>query len=63
MRPLTPEHREFLKAYDPAITKLVTAARKLVLEEAPESIELIYDAYSAVSAGYTFTGNWSCSAT
>jgi hypothetical protein len=59
MRPLTAEHRKFLEPYDPAITRLVIAARKLVLEEAPESIELIYDAYSAVSAGYTFTGKQS----
>jgi len=56
MRPLTAEHRKFLQPYGPAITRLVAAARKIVLEEAPESIELIYDAYSAVSAGYSFTG-------
>jgi hypothetical protein len=28
----------------------------MVLEEAPEAIELIYDAYNAVVAGYSFTG-------
>jgi hypothetical protein len=56
MRPLTAEHRKFLEPYGPAITNLVIAARKMVLEEAPDSIELIYDAYSAVSAGYSFTG-------
>ena len=56
MRSLTAEHRKFLQPYGPAITRLVAAARKIVLEEAPESIELIYDAYSAVSAGYSFTG-------
>jgi hypothetical protein len=27
-----------------------------VLSEAPGAVELIYDAYSAVSAGYSFTG-------
>jgi hypothetical protein len=32
------------------------AVRKLVLEEAVGSVELIYDAYSAVTAGYSFTG-------
>ena len=42
MRPLTAEHRKFLQPYGPAITRLVAAARKIVLEEAPESIELIY---------------------
>jgi hypothetical protein len=56
MTSLTPEHRAFLEPYGPAITKLVIAARKLVLEEAPSAVELIYDAYSAVSAGYSFTG-------
>jgi hypothetical protein len=56
MTSLTPEHRAFLEPYGPAITKLVIAARKLVLEEAPGAVELIYDAYSAVSAGYSFTG-------
>jgi hypothetical protein len=54
--PPNPEHLKFLQAYDPAITELVLATRALVLELAPESIELIYDAYSAVSAGYSFTG-------
>jgi len=54
--PPNPEHLKFLKAYDPVITELVIATRALVLELAPESIELIYDAYSAVSAGYSFTG-------
>jgi hypothetical protein len=54
--PLTPEHRAFLKPYAPAIIELVTASRKLVLQEAPDAVELIYDAYSAVSAGYSFTG-------
>src|SRR5215471_5394470 len=56
MRALTAEHRKFLEPYGPAITKLVIAARKMVLSQAPDSVELIYDAYSAVSAGYSFTG-------
>ena len=30
--------------------------RRLVLEEAPASTELIYDAYNAVATGYSFTG-------
>jgi len=51
-----PEYLKFLSAYEPRITELALAVRKLVLEEAPEAIELIYDAYSAVSAGYSFTG-------
>jgi hypothetical protein len=35
---------------------LALATRKLVLEEAPDSTELIYDAYNAVATGYGFTG-------
>src|SRR6202034_648073 len=30
--------------------------REIVLEEAPDAIESIYDAYSAVSIGFSFTG-------
>src|SRR5262249_33265744 len=54
--PPNPEHLKFLQAYDLAITELVVATRALVLELAPDSVELIYDAFSAVSAGYSFTG-------
>jgi hypothetical protein len=54
-----PEHLKFLKPYGPAVTDLVLAARRTVLEEAPGAVELIYDAYSAVSAGYSFTGRTS----
>jgi len=51
-----PEYLKFLSAYEPRITELALAVRKLVLEEAPEATELIYDAYSAVTVGYSFTG-------
>ena|SRR5436305_9237710 len=54
--PPNPEHLAFLKPYGPAVTALVVAVRKVVLEESPGAVELIYDAYSAVSAGYSFTG-------
>jgi hypothetical protein len=47
--------REFLAAYDPAITRLYLAARKAVLEAAPDANELIYDAYNAVTSAYSFT--------
>jgi hypothetical protein len=52
-------HIEFLRPYGPAVTELVVGARRIVLEEAPAAVELIYDAYSAVSAGYSFTGRTS----
>jgi hypothetical protein len=51
-----PEYLKFLSAYEPRITELALAVRKLVLEEAPGATELIYDAYSAVTVGYSFTG-------
>ena len=54
--PPKPEHLAFLRPYGPAITKLAMAVREQVLEEAAGAVELIYDAYSAVSAGYSFTG-------
>ena len=54
--PITAEHLAFLRPYDPAVIELVKAARAMVLEEAAGAVELIYDAYSAVSAGYSFTG-------
>jgi hypothetical protein len=56
MKPPNPDHIRFLKPYGPAVTSLVITARRMVLEEAPKAHELIYDAYSAVSAGYSFTG-------
>jgi hypothetical protein len=46
----------FLSAYDPQIAELALALREMVLEEAPEAIESIYDAYSAVAIGFSFTG-------
>ena len=47
--------RGFLEAYDPAIARLYLAARKFVLEAAPDANELIYDAYNAVTTAYSFT--------
>lgn len=51
-----PEYLKFLSPYGPRITELALATRALVLQEAPDSTELIYDAYSAVATGYSFTG-------
>lgn len=55
-RPPSDDYLRFLSAYDPSITRLALAVRAIVLAEAPDAIELVYDAYSAVAAGYTFTG-------
>ena len=54
--PPTPEYLEFLSPYAPAVVELALSTRRLVLEEAPGAVELLYDAYNAVSAGYSFTG-------
>src|SRR5438874_12679647 len=51
-----PEYLEFLSPFEPRITELALAARALVLEEAPDAAELIYDAYNAVATGFSFTG-------
>jgi hypothetical protein len=49
MRPPLPELLEFLSAYDAPVVKLALAVRKAVLAEAPNAMESIYDAYSAVA--------------
>ena len=54
--PPLPDYMRFLAPFESRITKLALATRKLVLEEAPDSIELIYDAYNAVATGFGFTG-------
>lgn len=56
VRPPKPEYLKFLAPYGRWISDLALATRALVLGEAPESAELIYDAYNAVASGYSFTG-------
>jgi hypothetical protein len=53
-KPPTPL-RQFLQAYDPAIAKLFFATRAAILGAAPKADELVYDAYNAVAAAYTFS--------
>jgi hypothetical protein len=55
VRPPAPEYLQFLAAYGPDITRLALATRRMLLEEASGAWELIYDAYNAVAAGYSFT--------
>jgi hypothetical protein len=55
MRRPPDELRRFLSAFDPAIARLFLAARRAVLAAAPGANELVYDAYNAVSAAYTFS--------
>ena len=56
--PRPPDNRllKFLEAYDPAIGSIALALRQMVLEEAPDAPEMIYDAYNAVAFGFSFTG-------
>jgi hypothetical protein len=54
--PPNPEYLKFLSPYDDRVRELALATRALVLAEAPDSTELIYDAYNAVATGYSFTG-------
>src|SRR5262245_58866288 len=56
VRPPDPRLLEYLSAYDPPIGQLALALRVFVLDEAPDAIESIYDAYNAVAFGFSFTG-------
>jgi len=47
---------QFLSPFESRVRNLALATRKLVLEEAPDAAELIYDAYNAVATGFSFTG-------
>jgi hypothetical protein len=49
------ELRAFLAAFPPPVARLFLATRRAVLAAAPDANELIYDAYNAVSAAYSFT--------
>jgi hypothetical protein len=51
------EYLRFLAPFESHITELALATRKLVLEEAPDSTELIYDAYNAVATGLRIYGS------
>lgn len=55
MRNPPEELQRYLAAYDPAIAQLFLAARRAVLAAAPGASELIYDAYNAVAAAYTYS--------
>ncbi len=54
--PPRPEYLAFLAPFEPQVIELALATRALVLGEAPQATELIYDAYNAVASGYSFTG-------
>jgi Domain of unknown function (DU1801) len=54
LRPPDPEYLKLLKPYGEAIQKLALAARKLILEEAPDASEFIYEVYT-IADHFTFT--------
>jgi len=54
VRPPDPEYRKLLLPYGEAIEQLALAARKLILEEAPEASEFVYEVYT-IADHFTFT--------
>jgi hypothetical protein len=54
-RPPDPEYRRLLRHYAPGIQKLALSARRLILEEAPQASELVYEVYT-IADHFTFTG-------
>ena len=54
LRPPDPEYLRLLQPYGGAIQKLALAARKLILEEAPEANEFVYEVYT-IADHFTFT--------
>jgi Domain of unknown function (DU1801) len=51
-----PELMGFLAAYDERIVRLALEVWRYMLTSEPRATETIYDAYNAVSIGYSFTG-------
>src|SRR4051812_31911259 len=54
-----PEFDRLLAPFEPEIRELALAVRERVRPRVPEAVEIVYDAYNAVSIGYTFTGRTS----
>jgi hypothetical protein len=58
LRPPSEELIKLLAVYEVAVGELALGLRELVLAEAPNANELIYDAYNAVAIAYSFTEKW-----
>ena len=54
LRPPDPEYLKLLEPYGETIQKLALATRKLILEEAPEASEFVYEVYT-IADHFTFT--------
>lgn len=46
-----------MNAYPEHVQTKALALRKMILQEAPSSFELIYDSYNALSVAYSYTNN------
>ena len=55
LRPPDSEYLALLRPYGDVIQKLALAARKLILEEAPEAGEFVYEVYT-IADHFSFTG-------
>ena len=53
-RPPDPAYRKLLQRYSPAIQTLALSTHRLILTEAPEASELIYEVYT-IADHFTFT--------
>jgi uncharacterized protein DUF1801 len=54
-RPPDPEYLKLLRPYSETVQKLVLAARKVILEEAPQASEFVYEVYT-IADNFSFTG-------
>lgn len=54
-RPPDPEYLKLLRPYSETVQKLALAARKVILEEAPEASEFVYEVYT-IAGHFSFTG-------
>jgi hypothetical protein len=54
LRPPDPEYLKLLQPYGEVIQRVVLAARTLILEEAPEASEFVYEVYT-IADHFTFT--------
>ena len=54
LRPPDPEYLELLQRYSPLIQQLALAARKLILQEAPDAGEFVYEVYT-IADHFCFT--------
>ena len=57
-RPPSGELLGFLDVYDPALVELALALREIVLGEAPEANEIVYDGAYTVATHYTATSKY-----